>query len=70
MASQMGERAMKWNAVITGVVGVAIVYGLVLGFTTGRFSNLYFDLALGGLILGFIVKTWQLSKYRTGSENR
>ena len=61
---------MKWNAVVTGIVGVAIVYGLVFGFTTGRFSNRYFELALGALIVGFIVKTWQLSKYRPGSEKR
>ena len=46
------------------------VNGLVFGFTTGRFSNVYFDLALGSLIVGFIVKTWQVSKYRLGSEKQ
>jgi hypothetical protein len=38
--------------------------GLVFGFTTGRFSSVYFDSALGGLIVGFIVKTWPLSNHR------
>jgi hypothetical protein len=51
---------MKWNAIVTGIVGVVIVYALVYGVRTERFSNPYFDVALSALIVGFIVKMWQL----------
>ncbi|HMH00938.1 MAG TPA: hypothetical protein VK555_05975 [Terriglobales bacterium] len=51
-------------AVVAGILGLAIVSGFVEGVGFGKFHSPTFDLALGCPILAFVVKVWQLLKYK------
>ena len=51
-------------AVMAGILGLAIVSGFVEGVGFGKFHSPTFDLAVGCPILAFVVKVWQLLKYK------
>jgi hypothetical protein len=57
---------MKWNAVIAGIVGVALVSHLSWGIVHHSFNDPLYDVTLVCLIFGFAVKMWQVSKQRNG----
>ena len=49
---------------MAGILGLAIVSGFVEGVGFGKFHSPTSDLALGCPILAFVVKVWQLLKYK------